>query len=216
MRAVKASASDSFWPRPIEVPQRLERFHEFQIGIRGALERPTRAEQSPSAVVFGGDFQPDRAGRFLRDRHARWRHPYARQRATKTGIFKRLARSVAALPVADQQQFEAAGPVGSGRAVDVFGCDVEGLPLALHQPVKTVAADLLALEPAVGRQPRHRGAHHGAVDVECLEEFQQRAEPDRTAARHDGIAEQRDDDRAGARRLALELFDDAGKRLRHA
>jgi len=41
----------------------------------------------------------------------------------------------------------------------------------------------MALEPAVGGQPRHRGAHHAGVDVELLEKLQQRAEPDRTAAR---------------------------------
>src|ERR1700738_1564336 len=39
--------------------------------------------------------------------------------------------------------------------------------------------------------------------------------PSHTAARHDGIAEHRDDDGAGARGFALELFDDAGKRMRH-
>src|SRR5712664_886233 len=95
------------------------------------------------------------------------------------------------------------------------GRGIEGLPSALCQPIKTVAADLAALEPAVCREPRHRRAHHAAVDVECLEKFQQRAEPDRAAARHDGVAEHGDDDRAGARGFALELFDDSGERLRH-
>src|SRR5258708_990334 len=93
---------------------------------------------------------------------------------------------------------------------------MEGLPPLFDQAVKTVAADLLAFEPAVGREPRHRRAHHAAVDVDPLEKLQQRSKPDRTPARHDGIAEHRDDDGAGARGFALELIDDAGKRMRHA
>src|SRR6266567_9034820 len=48
--------------------QRLKRFHEFQIGTRGAMQRPALAEQTPAAVILGGDFQTDRGGRFLRDR----------------------------------------------------------------------------------------------------------------------------------------------------
>src|ERR1700687_3990519 len=98
----------------------------------------------------------------------------------------------------------------------MFGRGIKGLPSLLHEPVETVAAALLALEPAVGRQPRHRGAHHAAVDVDCFEKLPQRSEPNRTAARHDRIAEHRDDNGPGARGFALELFDDAGKRMRHA
>ena len=33
------------------------------------------------------------------------------------------------------------------------GGDLEGLPPLLDQPVKTVAADLVALEPAIGGEP---------------------------------------------------------------
>ena len=95
------------------------------------------------------------------------------------------------------------------------GRDIEGLSLPLHQPVKTVAADLFALEPAVGGKPRHRGAHHARINVERFEKSQQRPEPHRAAPRDDGIAEHGDDDRAGTRRFALELIDDAGKRMRH-
>src|SRR4051812_22059601 len=93
---------------------------------------------------------------------------------------------------------------------------LEDLAALVGQAVKTIAADLFARQPAIGSKPRHRGTHHAAVDVQGLEEFQQRAEPYRTATRHDGITEYRDDDRAGARRLALELIDDAGQRMRHA
>jgi len=50
----------------------------------------------------------------------------------------------------------------------------------------------------------------------AFEKLEQRAEPDRAAARHNSIAEYGDDDRAGARGFALELFDNAGERLRHA
>src|SRR4029077_11025861 len=46
-------------------------------------------------------------------------------------------------------------------------------------------------------------------------EFQKRSQPHRAAARHDRIAEYGDDDRAGARGFALELVDDASKRLWH-
>src|SRR4029079_18472027 len=84
------------------------------------------------------------------------------------------------------------------------------------EAIKTVAADLVALEPAVARQPRHRRADHAAADVPATEKIEQLAEPDRTAARHDGVTEHGDDDGSGARRFALELVDDAGERLRHA
>src|ERR1700716_4668012 len=137
-------------------------------------------------------------------------------RTAEAGVLQRLARSIAVAAIADQQQFEPPGPVGGWRAINMFGRDIEGLAPALHQPIEAVAADLITLEPAVGCQPRHRGAHHAGGDVELFEKLQQRAEPDRTAARHDRVAEHGDDDGAGARRFALQLFDDAGERLRHA
>src|SRR5262249_6169011 len=96
-----------------------------------------------------------------------------------------------------------------------FGGDIEGQAALLLEAIEAVAADLLAFEPAVGGEPRHRGAHDTRVDVERLEEFQQRAEPHRAATRHDRVTEHGDDDRAGARGLALELVDDTGKRMRH-
>ncbi len=165
--------------------QRLEGLHEFQIGIRRAIERPARAEQAPAAVVLGGNFQPDRAGCFLRDRNARRRDPHARQRAAEAGIFQRLARGVAMTAAADQQELEASGPIGRLRIVDMFGRGIKGLAALLHQTIKAVAADLLALEPAVGREPRHRRAHHAAVDVDRPERIPAafRARPNRRAAR---------------------------------
>ncbi|OIQ66408.1 hypothetical protein GALL_520220 [mine drainage metagenome] len=196
-------------------PQRFESFHEFQIGVRGAIERPAFAKQAPAAVVLGGYFEPDRRCCLFRNRDARRRDPHAGQRTAEPGIFQRLARGFAVQAVADQQQFKTPGPVRRLRVVDMFGCGIKGLPALLHQTIKAVAPDLLALEPTVGRKARHRGAHHAAIDVERLEEFQQRSEPDRTATRHDRVAEHGDDDGAGARRFALELVDDAGKRLRH-
>ena len=196
--------------------QRLEGLHELLIGVGGAIERPAFAEQAPPAVVLGRDFETDGAGGFLRHGHARRRDPHARQRTAEAGVLQRLARGVAIAAIADQQQFEPPGPVGRRWPVDVFRCDIKSLPPALHQTVEAVAADFIALEPAVGGQPRHRGAHHAGVDVQLLEEFQQRAEPHRAAARHDGVTEYGDDDRTGARRFALQLLDDAGKRRRHA
>src|SRR6185312_13296826 len=88
-------------------------------------------------------------------------------------------------------------------------------PALPGQAIKAVAADLFAFEPAVGGEARHRGTYHTAIDVEGLEEFQQRPEPYRSSARHDRIAEHGNDDRAGARWFALELVDDPPKRLRH-
>src|SRR5258706_3588436 len=196
-------------------PQRLKRFHELQVSVRGAIERPALTEQAPAAVVLGGNLQTDRARSLFRNRHAGRRDPYARQRAAETRILQRLSRGVAILAVTDQQKLKASGPVGRLRIVDMFGRGIKGLPSLLHQPIEAVAADPVALEPTVGGEPRHRGAHYAAVDVDRSKEFQQRSEPDRTATRHDRIAEQRDDDGAGARGFALELFDDAGKRMRH-
>src|SRR5258708_23064767 len=62
----------------------------------------------------------------------------------------------------------------------------------------------------------HRRANAAGIDVELFEELEQRAETHGAAARNDGIAEYGDDDRSGARRFALELVDNAGKRMRHA
>src|SRR5205814_9886018 len=126
-----------------------------------------------------------------------------------------LPRGVAIFATADQQQFESPGPIRRLRIVDMFSRGIKGLPAFLNQSIETFATDLVALEPAVGRQSRHRRAHHAAVDIQYLEKFQQRSEPYRTAARHDRIAEHGYSNGAGARGFALELFDDAGKRMRH-
>jgi hypothetical protein len=73
--------------------QRLEGFHELLIGIRSAMQRPAFAEQAPSAVVFGRDFEANGAGGFLRHRHARRRDPDARQRTAESRRSQRLARA---------------------------------------------------------------------------------------------------------------------------
>src|SRR5260370_26425868 len=169
--------------------QRLKGFHELLIGIRGAIERPALAEQTPAGLVLGGNFETERGCCFLRDRRARRCYPHARQRAAKAGILQRLTRGVAILAVADQQEFKTSGPVGDRRTIDVPGRDIESLPLALHQTVKTVAAHFSPLEPAVPIEPRHLASTHTTVDVDGLKELQQRAEPDRATARHDRIAE---------------------------
>jgi len=43
---------------PDRSAQRLEGFHEFQVGVGSALQRPALAEQAAAAVVLGGDFDP--------------------------------------------------------------------------------------------------------------------------------------------------------------
>ena len=53
----------------------------------------------------------------------------------------------------------------------MFGCNIKGLSPLLDQPVETVADDLMVFEPAVGREPRHRGAHHAAVDIDVAKNF---------------------------------------------
>ena len=133
--------------------QRRKRSHELLVGAGSAVERPALPQQPPAAVVLGRDLQPDRAGGLLRDRHTRRRDPDARQRAAEAGILQRLARGVAIPTIADQQQLEAAGPAGGRRIVDMSGRGLKGLPPRLHQPVEAVAADLAALEPAVGGEP---------------------------------------------------------------
>src|SRR5258708_17885779 len=122
--------------------QRLKGFHELLVGIRGAIERPALAEQTPAGLVLGGNFETDRARGFLRDRRARRCYPHARQRTAKPGILQRLTRGVAILAVADQQELKTSGPVGDRHTIDVPGRNIESLSLALHQPIKTVAADL--------------------------------------------------------------------------
>src|SRR5712691_6921866 len=139
MRAVKASAAVSALRLPLH-------------SRRGAIERPALAEETPSAIVLGRDLQPDRARGLLGYWDTRRRDPDPRQRAAEAGVRERLARGVAILAIANQQQLEPPGPVGRGRAVDVFGRDIEGLPPFLHQTVEAVAADLAAVEPAVGGQ----------------------------------------------------------------
>src|SRR5258708_17368473 len=63
--------------------QRLEGFHELLIGIRRTLKRPAFAEQTPSAVVLGGDFEADRACGLFGNWYARWRDPDPRQRTAQ-------------------------------------------------------------------------------------------------------------------------------------
>ncbi len=182
---MKASASASRSPRPIHSRSGVEGLHELLIGVGGAIERPACAEQAPPAVVLGRDLETNGAGGLLRHRHARGRDPHARQRTAETGILQRLARGVAVPAIADQQQFEPPGPVGRRRPVDVFCCDIKSLPAALHQAIEAVAANSSALEPAVGGQPRHRGAHHAGVDVQLARRIPAacRARPSRRAAR---------------------------------
>src|SRR5258707_11174138 len=93
--------------------QWLKRLHELEIGIRGAIERPAFAEQPPPAVVLGRDFEPDCARGLLRHWNTRWRDPYPGQRAAEACVLQRLARGVAVFAIADQEQFETSGPVGS-------------------------------------------------------------------------------------------------------
>jgi hypothetical protein len=45
-------------------------------------------------------------------------------------------------------------------------------------------------------EPEHRGADQALVEAEGLEQLDQAAQPDAAAAGQDGIAEDRDDDRA--------------------
>src|SRR6185437_5981789 len=146
----------------------------------------------------------------------RRRDPNTRQRAAEAGILQRITGGIAILTVADQQEFEASGPVCRWRVINMSGRGIKGLPSLLHQSIEAVAAEPGAFEPAVRGEPRHRRTYHAAVDVDRLEERQQRTEPDRATPRHDRIAEYRDDNGAGARRFALELVDDRGKRVRHA
>src|SRR4051812_31390579 len=97
----------------------------------------------------------------------------------------------------------------------MFGRGIEGAAALAGKPIKAVAPDLVAFQPAVAGKARHRGAHHAAVDVEHLEKFQQRSKPDRTAPRQDGVAEHRHRDRAGTRGLAFKLADNTGEGWRH-
>ena len=200
---------------PDRLAQRFEGRDEFVVGLGHPIERPALAQQPPAAVVLCRHLQPDRTRGLLRHHDARRRHPDARQRTAEARGFQRFTGCIAVTAVTDQQQFKAAGPFRRLRIVDVRRRGIESLPSLFRQPVKTVAADLGALEPAVRRQPRHRGTHHAAVDVEGFEKSQQRAEPDRATARHDGISEHGDDERPGAGRLALELAYNAGERMLH-
>src|SRR5215212_7271684 len=47
--------------------QWLERLHEFEISVRGPLERPAFAEQASPALVLGRNLQPNCGCRFLGD-----------------------------------------------------------------------------------------------------------------------------------------------------
>jgi hypothetical protein len=87
-------------------------------------------------------------------------------RTAEAGVLQRLARRIAVAAIADQQQLEPPGPVGGRRTIDVSGRDIEGLPPALQQAIEAVAANFVALEPAVGGQPRHRGTHYAGVDID--------------------------------------------------
>ena len=85
-------------------------------------------------------------------------------------------------------------------AVDALGRLCESVAAVVRQPIFAELAGAASLEPAVLRQPRGRGAHQAFIQAERRRQCDQAAESDGPATRHDGIAEQRHDQRTAAQR----------------
>ena len=85
-------------------------------------------------------------------------------------------------------------------AVDAPGRLRKALRAGAREAVLAAAAGALPRQPALARQPCHRGAHQALGEAEGRGEADQAAQGDRTAARGDGVAEHRDEERAAAQR----------------
>jgi hypothetical protein len=93
-----------------------------------------------------------------------------------------------------------AGPIGRGSPIDAHGGVGKSLAAGLGQAVFGEFAVAPRLDPAFLRQAGGGGAHQALVEPKWNGEPDQPAQRDRTSARHDGIAEDRDDERSGALR----------------
>ena len=188
--------------------KRFEGFPERLIGVGGAIERPASAEQAQSAVVFGRDFKTESAGGFLRNRHARRRHPHPGSGLPKPAFFSasRAASRSPPLPISSSSNRPV---VERRRAVDGF--------VAISKFAARSAPDdgsccgrFYRARTAVGGQPRiavRTTLASMSSSSKNSSSVPSQTEPPRgTMARRDG-----DDDRTGARRFALQLLDDAGK-----
>jgi hypothetical protein len=152
-----------------------------------------REGQYPGEVGAADGWQRGNLAGLRRDGDRRRQRPPARR-----GERPAQRRPVAAR--VEHGEAERTGPRVGAAPVDAAGGGGEGGAALAGEPVEAVAADLLALQPAVGGEPRHGGPHDAVADVHGAQDFRQRAEPHHAAARHHGIAEDRDDQRAGARR----------------
>ena len=74
---------------------------------------------------------------------------------------------------------------------------LEALASLVGQAVVGTTSDLVGLQPAVLDEPEHRRAHEPLADTEVRHDPDQAAEPDRAAARRDGVAENGRDQRTG-------------------
>ena len=108
-------------------------------------------------------------------------------------------------------QRPAAGPGRIGFAVDALGGLREPGASILRQVIFAELARPAPLQPAVVREPRGRGAHQTFIQPKGSRELNQAAQGDGPAPRHDGIAEQRHDERTAAQRaLAAKSGDQIG------
>jgi hypothetical protein len=76
------------------------------------------------------------------------------------------------------------------------------MPAGLRRAIEARAPAPLGLEPAIGDEAGERGARLAVVHREVPQQHDQIGEEHAAAARQDGVAENGDDERAGADRLA--------------
>jgi len=84
----------------------------------------------------------------------------------------------------------------------------------LGQAIEAAASLALGGEPAIGDEARQCRAHLAVVELEALEQRDEIGQQNGAAARQDGVAEDGDDQRAGADRLPRgEIREQRGDRI---
>ena len=109
-------------------------------------------------------------------------------------------------------QSPAPRPLRCRTAVNPRGGFGKALSPAGGEPVLAQVADAAGIEPSLLGEARCCGAHQALVEAEGRRNANEAAQRNRAAPRHDAVAEDRHDERAGAQRaLMAEARDESGR-----
>ena len=109
-------------------------------------------------------------------------------------------------------QSPAARPLRCRTAVNPHGGFGKALAPAGREPILAQVADAAGIEPSLLSKTRCCSAHQALVEAEGRRNANEAAKRNRAAPRHDAVAEDRHDERAGAQRaLTAEARDESGR-----